>query len=49
MLSKSVIKQLLDGNTKVSTGFSILINHILKKKQNNYIPQIHVHIELAQT
>ena len=41
---------MLNGNKKVPAGFYILnIPLIIIKRKNNYIPQIYVHLELAQS
>ena len=48
MLSKMVIK-LLKGNKKVPAGCYVLNIPLIIIKRKNYLPQIHVHLELAQT
>ena len=49
MLRKMVIEK-INSNKKVAAGFNVLnIPLIIIKRKNNYIPQIHVHLQLAQT
>jgi len=48
MLQKMVIKKLLKGNKKVAAGFYFSnIPLLITKRGKIYIPQIHVHLELA--
>ena len=46
MLSKMVIKKIARGTRRILCP-EYTLNHNQKKK--NFIPQIHVHLELAQT
>jgi len=50
MRSKMVIKKLLKGNKQVPAGCYILnIPLIIIKRKTDFIPQLHVHPQLAQT